>query len=246
MATRRKSLWTLPVAIFSTLFPSCSTLDPIYEISGPEDSEHVILLHGLARSHKSMRPLGAALASEGFGVCNVGYPSTKNTIPELHDTVVKEAIQRCQDRGATTIHFAGHSMGAILSRYALEKSPPENSGKLVQLAPPNQGSEVVDKLGEWSLFVLINGPAGSSLGTGKESAVRQLGPVTHPTLVIAGTRSINPLLSLLIPGTDDGKVSVENTKVAGTSTHKTLPISHPYIMKRQRSITEVLRFLQDK
>lgn len=246
MATRSKSLWTLPVAIFSTVFPSCSTFEPTYTVSGPKNSEHVILLHGLARSEKSMIKLGEALASEGFGVCNVGYPSTTRTIPDLSETVVEEAIRQCNQRGATTIHFAGHSMGAILSRYKLEKSPPANAGKLVQLAPPNQGSEIVDKLGDWPLFFRINGPGGITLGTGKNSIIRQLGPVEHPTLVLAGTRSINPILSLMIPGQDDGKVSIERTKVAGTSTHEIVKATHPFIMKKDDVIKKVCAFLLEE
>lgn len=243
MATRSNSLWTLPVAIFSVLFPSCSTFEPTFTTSGPENSEHVILLHGLARSEKSMTKLGETLASQGFGVCNVGYPSTTRTIPELSESVIEEAIRQCNLRGATKIHFTGHSMGAILARYRLEKSPPANAGKLVQLAPPNQGSEIVDKLGDWPLFFRINGPGGLTLGTGKSSIIRQLGPVSHPTLVLAGNRSINPILSLLIPGQDDGKVAIERTKVAGTSTHEVVNASHPFIMKKHDVIQKVCTFL---
>lgn len=232
----------LAVLLLGTL-SSCSPQQARYQFSGPTQAPHVILLHGLARSDSSMNKLARSLANEGLGVCNVGYPSTSMTVPEINQHIISEAIQRCENRGATQIHFVGHSMGAILARYTLAKSPPQKSGKLVQLAPPNQGSEIVDKLGDWPLFFRVNGPGGVSLGTGSNSVVKQLGAVQHPTLVIAGTLSINPFLSLLLPGRDDGKVTVENTKVAGMDQHITVRATHPLIMKRKCVIDKVVNYL---
>jgi len=117
-------------------------------------------------------------------------------------------------------------------------------GRTVMLAPPNQGSEVVDKLGNWKLFYTLNGPAGLQLGTGSNSVPNQLGPVDFQLGVIAGSKTVNPLLSRLIPGDNDGKVSVSRTQVAGMKDFIVMPYSHTFIMRHKEVIEQALHFIQ--
>jgi len=112
------------------------------------------------------------------------------------------------------------------------------------LAPPNQGSEVVDKLGWTFVFKWLNGPAGNELSTGANSTPNQLGPATYPVGIIAGDCSINWINSLLIPGADDGKVSIERTKLAGMSDHLVIHTAHPFIMKNREAIRQTIQFLR--
>lgn len=86
------------------------------------------------------------------------------------------------------------------------------------MAPPNQGSQVVDSLRDVPGFKLINGKAGLQLGTDDKSIPAQLGPVKFELGVIAGSRTVNVLLSQFLPNPDDGKVSVQSTRVAGWQT----------------------------
>ena len=48
----------------------------------------------------------------------------------------------------------------------------------------------------------------------------------------------------MIPGPDDGKVSVENTKLEGMTDHVVVHRTHPMIMKRSEVIELTLRFLE--
>jgi triacylglycerol lipase len=64
-------------------------------------------------------------------------------------------------------------------------------------------------------FKSINGPAGKQLGTGENSICRALGKVKFELGIITGDGSINWINSLIIPGKDDGKVSIESAKVEG-------------------------------
>ena len=116
-------------------------------------------------------------------------------------------------------------------------------GRVVKIAPPNKGSEVVDKIGHWRAFKAINGPAGQALGTAPAQPPQALGHVTYPVGIIAGDRSINWINSGMIEGRDDGKVSVEHTKVEGMTEHIVIHRTHPMIMKRPDAITLTLRFL---
>jgi hypothetical protein len=135
-------------------------------------------------------------------------------------------------------------MGGILVRDYLADNRIEKLGRVVMLAPPNAGSEVVDNLHSWAVFRWVNGPAGSELGTDAESAPQKLGPVEFELGVIAGDRSINWINSLMIPGPDDGKVSVASSKVEGMRAHLVVHSTHPLIMKRRVVIEQTIRFLK--
>lgn len=210
----------------------------------PAEAELVILIHGLARSAASMKPLEKELRSLGYRVINFDYPSTEFSIEDLtHDhlapLLATEAI-----RSAPRVHFVTHSMGGILLRQQFAQGQPENLGRVVMLAPPNQGSEVVDTIGHWALFGAINGPAGRELGTGEEGISARLPAVNFPLGIIAGDRSINWINSGMIDGPDDGKVSIQSSHVEGESDHLIVHATHPLIMSNKEVLHQVPIFLR--
>jgi pimeloyl-ACP methyl ester carboxylesterase len=228
--------------MFSRIFIFMATV----AISSPAASapEEVILLHGLCRTSRSMAKMERALAGAGYQVRNVDYPSRTASIQRLADDAIGKAVGDCRRDGAVKIDFVTHSLGGILVRSYLARHTIPSLGRVVMLAPPNQGSEVVDRLGGLFLFKWINGPAGSELGTGANSTPNKLGPATFPAGVIAGDRSINWINSLLIPGRDDGKVSVERTRLAGMSDHLVVHTAHPFIMRNREAIRQTIQFLR--
>lgn len=212
--------------------------------SATENKEYVILLHGLCRSGRSMIPMGQALTQAGYKVINMDYPSRSASIEKLSDDAIGSAVNDCQRAGATIIHFVTHSLGGILVRSYLARHTIPNLGRVVMLGPPNQGSEVVDKLGSFWLFKKVNGPAGNQLSTDENSLPNRLGPANFCVGVIAGDRSINWINSLLIPGSDDGKVSVERTKLAGMTDHIVIHATHPFLMCHRTAIRQTIQFLR--
>lgn len=206
-------------------------------------ADSVILLHGLARSDKSMQKMERVLAERGYCVQNVSYESTRHDIAALAPQAIEPALASCP--AEQPVHFVTHSMGGILVRQYLSQRQIENLGRVVMLGPPNQGSEVVDKLADFPGFYFINGDAGLQLGTGETSVPNQLGAADFDLGIIAGTRSINLILSSMIPGTDDGKVSVENTKLEGMSDHLEMKVTHPFMMQNSDVIEQVIYYLEN-
>lgn len=207
------------------------------------DTECVIVLHGLARTSKAMEKLARSLEASGYQVVNIDYPSRKKPIEELAPLAVNNGLDACRLHSLGKIHFVAHSMGGILVRYYLENKAIPELGHVVMLAPPNQGSEVVDKLAKIPGFKWFNGPAGLQLGTDQHSVPLKLGPVNYSLGVIAGTKTFNPLLSQFLPNPDDGKVSLARTKVAGMTDFLSVAVSHPFIMRDSEVIDQVHIYL---
>lgn len=206
--------------------------------------ECVILLHGLSRTRLSMRRLEKTLTSEGYHVVNFNYPSRRMSIDELADVVIDKCLQSCQQLNVNYFNFVTHSMGGILVRQYTQHREIPGLKRVVMLGPPNQGSEVVDKLKHLPGFAWWHGPAGSQLGTSENDLPRNLKPVNFELGVIAGKRSLNLFLSHLLPGQDDGKVSVESTKAEGMTDFITLPCTHTFMMRNPEIIRQTLHFLQ--
>jgi len=204
----------------------------------------VVLLHGLGRSANSMNRIEEAMVAKNFDVANINYPSRKNTIEHLAPEAVGRGVEACKKQEAATIHFVTHSMGGILVRQFMANNQVPELGHVVMIAPPNQGSEIVDNWRNVPGYVAISGPAGLQLGTDDASVPKTLGPVKFSVGVIAGNRTYNLIFSMSLPNPDDGRVSVAKTKVEGMSDFIEMPHTHSFIMRSDDVIRQALHFLE--
>ena len=192
-----------------------------------------------------METMAEAIDAAGFTAINVDYPSREHPIEVLAPMAVGRGLALCEAAGATDkTHFVAHSLGGILVRKYLKDNEIENMGRVVMLGPPNQGSQAVDELGDLPGVDWINGPAGRQLGKGPESVPLQLGAANFELGIIAGNRSIDPITSAVLDDPDDGKVSVEDTKLEGMDDFIIVEHSHAFMMRLQRPIELTIQFLK--
>lgn len=223
----------------------CATTTQTQMVAATENSDCVVLLHGLNRSWRAMGKMAQALQAEGFSTANVDYPSQQGTVETLAPVAVGSGLSECRKSGAQRIHFVTHSMGGILFRYAHGVEPIPELGRVVMLGPPNKGSEVVDITRNWAVAGLFSGEAGKQLGTNDDDIPANLDPVDFELGIVAGTGTINPFMSAVLPEADDGKVTVERTKVDGMTDFLVVTKSHRTLMQSDSVIQNTAAFLHN-
>lgn len=231
-------------SLLAILVSGCASTPRTEVVTADTTDECVVLLHGLNRSWRAMRPMAAALQKTGLTTVNVDYPSQSGNIEHIAPLAVGTGLSACRKAGAERIHFVTHSIGGILLRYQNKQLPIIDLGRVVMLAPPNQGSEIVDRTRDWPGFELLSGDAGAQLGTDESSMPAQLGPADFELGVIAGTGTINVFMSALLPNPDDGKVSVASTQVEGMDDFLVVGNSHRYITRSDVVIQNTISFLR--
>jgi triacylglycerol lipase len=208
--------------------------------------DDVVLLHGLGRDQRIMQPLSMQLQRHHFCTHNISYPSTQYSIERLAAQIYQK-VARIYHTNNQPIHFVLHSLGAIIVRYMLQHYDVGNLGRVVMIAPPNQGSDVATFFKRFFIYKKMYGPTGQQLVTGPAGMAAQLPDADYELGIIAGNRCTvrDCLFSwFLFEGDNDGKVSVASTRLAGMKQHIVLPLSHPLMPRQQVVIEQSLAFIQ--
>ena len=212
-----------------------------------DNPETVVLLHGLGLRSWAMEGLAHSLRSEGFRVFNLSYPSRTLPIEQLASDWLPSQLRAAGLAEGSRVSFVTHSMGGIILRLYRRDHPDAYRGRVVMIAPPNDGSAVVDHLKGFAPFRWFTGLNGVRLGTDAQSVPRTLGawPIDAGELgIIAGDNSLNPLFSSWLGGPDDGKVAVSSTRLAGMTDFIVLHHSHTWLQWRADTAAQVRAFLR--
>ena len=205
--------------------------------------DYVVLFHGIARSSTQMKSLEEYLTKQGYDVINYNYPSTDYPLETLTELTHKYLAKKLtQDK---PVHFVGFSMGGLLVRAYIHKYKPQNLGRVVQLATPNHGSEASDFFQDVWIYKKIFGPAGQQLITNQQEIEHLFGDIYYELGIIAGNSTIDPISSTIIPGDDDGKVSIQSTKLAGMKDHIVIPSSHTFFPSNKSIHSQTEYFLKN-
>ena len=218
------------------------------------DADHperyVVLLHGLMRSHHSMKSLGNTLDSQDCGkVIRFSYASTRSSISD-HAAALQEVLGGLpQD---AEIAFVGHSMGNIVVRHLIGdlQAQGDPDGVLdrcrcmVMLGPPNQGAAIARRLAPTGLFGMVTGQGGLELGPKWNELVANLAVPPFPFAIIAGDLSQKPVKNPLVDGSSDFVVAIEETHLDGHVSFTTVPVLHSFLMDDAATQQMVADFLQ--
>ena len=215
-----------------------------------EDNEYIVLLHGLMRSHQSMRSMEKTLQAADCGtVLRFSYASTRNTIGD-HAAALQEVLTGLP-KGAK-ISFVAHSMGNIVVRHLLadlkEEGDPDGllqrCGSMVMLGPPNQGAAIARRLAYTKVFGLVAGKTGLQLGPNWQQLVGNLAIPEFPFSIIAGDLSQKNIRNPILGEASDFVVQVDETQLEGRESLTTVPVLHSTLMKNPKVQQLVIEFLQ--
>lgn len=202
----------------------------------------IVLLHGIVRSRHSLDDLHTGLEADGWLVVDIGYPSTRADLAD-HAAQVAGVLDALED--VTSVSFVTHSMGGLVVRTLLDRPGDAwrermDVDRVCMLFPPNQGADNADRLYQTWWYRLMFGPAGQQLTS---EASRSMPTPDMMLGIIAGGVGDDAGRSRAIPGDDDGRVSVEETKLEGAQAHIVLPVGHSFGMNDPELISAVRRWI---
>lgn len=190
--------------------------------------ELVVLAHGMGRTPLSMRPVKQVLEAAGYEVMNFGYSSYCCTVAEIGEELRRELAERMGPQH-TRVHFIGHSLGNIVIRYVLTRDTlPPRVGRVVMLAPPNQGAHAANTFAPYAAWLLR--PV-SELQADDSATVRRLPRVKGVEIGVIAAR-------------DDRTVKLPETHLAEESGHIVVGGGHSFIMYRDDTHQQLLAFLR--
>ena len=202
----------------------------------------VLLVHGITRSSKSMASYREPLEKAGLQVFPFDYPSTRVDL-DASAEYLHQVIESLE--GIERIHIVAHSMGGVVARTYRAKHRDERLNRLVLVGSPQNGAEMADLARDKAnvVFKTIFGPAGQQLITDQAGFLAKLPKPDVEFAVIAGghpPNGINPL----IPGDDDGIVSVASTRLAGAADYLYVESMHLALNRNATAHAATVRFLK--
>lgn len=202
----------------------------------------VIFVHGMGRSSKSWPTLAKRAEKAGYLVVAFDYPSTRCSITESAEYLAK-VIDSLE--GIDHIDIVAHSMGGLVSRAYLAKHDDSRLHRLVMLGVPNLGAEMADKVVALPLYQWICGPGGCELVTDPEGLIASLPTPEFEFAIVAGGKGTLTGYNPLIPGDDDGTVTVASTRLPGASDFILVEGGmHSFLMFDERVVDATMRFLE--
>lgn len=207
----------------------------------PMKGKCIVLIHGIMRDSKGFSRFQKEFQNQGYTVVPFEYPSTRIKI-EKSAKFLQYMLQSLE--GIDEVNFIVHSMGGLLVRAWSANHTDPRIKRMVMLGTPNTGADLANLFRRGPIFRLFLGPAGQQLVSDPESTISNLPKPPMEFAVIAGGRSDKKGYNILIPGDDDGIVSVESTRLPGAADFDIVPCIHTFLVSHPGIYERCLRFLK--
>jgi hypothetical protein len=217
----------------------------------PMAGKAIIVLHGLFRTRSSMTTLGGALSKSGdYKTFCVGYPTTRGSV-ESHARSLDNVVRSLE--GISELNFIAHSLGNLVVRHwindftAAGRTLPNGQtfGRMVMLAPPNRQPKIATMFIRGSVANFVAGPAAEALASKWETLEPKLATPHFEFGVLAGGKGDGKGYNPLLPGDDDGVITVESTRLPGARDFRLLPVLHSFFMNDKRVHEYANRFFEN-
>lgn len=217
-------------------------------MSNKEAKPVVVLLHGLGLNKWSMVRLSRALRRDGYRVLALTYPSLRRDLAGIvafvHDRLVAAGLE------GRALNFVTHSMGGLVARAYITRYRPA-IGRIVMIAPPNAGNEIIDRIADgvwWARLTrrLIRNAIPTLTTRRTPDMDAQLGGAAdYPLGIIAGTTSYYAAGHFMVPRPNDGVASVARARLDGMTALLEVPGSHSLMLFQKHVRDAVRQFLRD-
>lgn len=142
-----------------------------------ETTPAVFLVHGLFMNGYHMSYLAWKLRNENYYCMTYDYPTRIKTISAHGKDFCNILEGFCRKNPRRNIHIITHSMGGLITRYALNALPDRYRKQIksvLMLAPPNQGSSTADLVCRYLAKLTVHFPPVPGMQTHLESECRSL------------------------------------------------------------------------
>ncbi len=203
--------------------------------------ENVVLVHGILRGSSSMNKIKIEFIRQGFSVTGFDYTKKDGSIEEISDSLHKKIKKFPKGK----IHFVTHSMGAVIVRSYISKYKPRNIGRVVMIAPPNNGSVYAAVLLHLPFFEKIFGRSGMDIAEGENCIVNSLPVPEFEFGVIAGGTGYEIGLNPFLKGDNDGTVLLKETIIEGMADFMQIKGQHSFLLFNNEVISESINFIKN-
>ncbi len=203
-----------------------------------KNKEVIILVHGLWMKGPELFYIRYKLWRQGYKVYQFHYASLFKTAEES----ATKLYQFVSTIDEPVIHFVAHSLGGIVVNHLFQHHEIKQTGKVVMIATPLNGSVVAAYLNKkkYLKYLLgksvVNGLLGDAPNWSNKREV----------CVVAGTKGIgigNLLANSVLQVPNDGTVNLHETQLENANESHEVPRSHFLLLVSNKVVKIIVKFL---